>query len=89
MTRLQRTDLPTPHKIELATAAVAQEGMYGSITSLSTDFRATITVTSDLTFKALFRYLKLRVRVRAPVIAVEGCPKGQRARLDCGIAVDK
>ena len=38
MTRLQRTDLPTPHKIELATAAVAQEGMYGSITSLSEEF---------------------------------------------------
>ncbi len=56
MTRLHKTDLSTPHKVELATAAVALEGNYGSTLSLSDEFgvsRPTVCAIREVTSKVL------------------------------------
>jgi hypothetical protein len=38
MTGLNRTDLPTPHKVQLAASALAGQGIYGAITDLAETF---------------------------------------------------
>lgn len=38
MTGLNRTDLPTYHKIQLAASALAGQGIYGTITDLAETF---------------------------------------------------
>jgi hypothetical protein len=38
MTGLNRTDLPTSHKVQLAASALAGQGIYGAITDLAQTF---------------------------------------------------
>ena len=38
MTGLKRTDLPTPHKVQLAASALAGQGIYGAMTDLAEVF---------------------------------------------------